>query len=238
MMRPLMKTYRGFLLDADNTLFDYDRGEAEALEEACRAAIPGVPFARAQAAYRRINAGYWKRLEEGSVGFEALKVGRFADLLAELHAPGDPRAVSDAYLASLSARAYSLPHAEETVRELARGARLCLVTNGLSAVQRGRIAASGLEGCFTALLISEEAGCAKPDPRFFKAAVDALRLAPADVLCVGDNPVADITGAMNAGIDACWYARAGAVWPGPGSPPPHIIHDLAELIIIAGGVYP
>jgi 2-haloacid dehalogenase len=233
-----MKTYRGFLLDADNTLFDYDRGEAEALEETCRAAVPRVPFAQAQAAYRRINAGYWKRLEEGAVTFDALKVGRFADLLEELHAPGDPRAVSDAYLSSLSRRAYCLPHARETVQELSRRAVLCLVTNGLSAVQRGRIRASGLEGCFTAILISEEAGCAKPDPRFFQAAVDALRLDPADVVCVGDNPVADIAGAMRAGIDACWCAPRGAPWPGPGAAPPHVIHDLAELVAFAGGVYP
>jgi len=233
-----MKSYTGFLLDADNTLFDYDAGETEALEETSHGAIPDVPFAAVQAAYRRINAGWWKRLEEGAVTFDQLKVGRFADLLTRLGASGDPRAVSDAYLSSLSRKAYFLPHAAETVRELSRRARLCLVPNGLSAVQRGRIAASGLADCFTAVLISEEVGCAKPDPRFFNAALDSIRRAPAEALCVGDNPVADIAGARDAGIDQCWYAPAGAQWPGPGAPPLHMIHDLAQLVIFAEGVYP
>jgi hypothetical protein len=42
-----MGKYRGVLLDADNTLFDYDRAESDALEETLAEAAPGVPRARA-----------------------------------------------------------------------------------------------------------------------------------------------------------------------------------------------
>jgi 2-haloacid dehalogenase len=232
-----MKSYRGFLFDADNTLFDYDRAEVEALDETMTEAAPSVPFAEARAAYHGINAGYWKRFERAEVSREELKVGRFADLLSALGVAGDARAMGDSYLARLSRKAYFLPHAREVIESLSRTAALCLVTNGFSMVQRGRMAASGIEDRFTAVLISEDLGFAKPDPRFFRAACEALRLPPADLLCVGDSPVTDIGGALSAGIDACWYAPAGTEWPDAAKQPTLVIRDLMELTRYARARY-
>jgi 2-haloacid dehalogenase len=229
MMARRMKKYRGFLFDADNTLFDYDRAEAEALDETVAEAIAGVPPEKARSAYRLINAGYWKRFEQAEVSREELKVGRFSDLLAALGVGGDARAMADGYLVRLSRKAYFLPHAREVVESLARTAGLCLVTNGFASVQRGRMEASGIEGCFTAILISEDLGFAKPDPRFFHRACAELRLAPAEVLCVGDSPASDIGGALSAGVDACWYAPDGSQWPDSRNTPTLVIIDLREL---------
>ena len=193
-----MKAYRGFLLDADNTLLDYDRAEREALDETLEVAAPSVPREEARAAYREINNEYWRRFEEGTVTAAALKVGRFADLLAKLHLGGDARAVAERYLARLGSKAYPLPYADLVVRELSRGAALALVTNGLTDVQRGRVQRSGWASRFTAVIISEELGVAKPDSRFFQAALDALGLPPEELLGVGDNPVSDVGGAQAA----------------------------------------
>jgi YjjG family noncanonical pyrimidine nucleotidase len=231
-----MKIYRGFLLDADNTLFDYDRAETEALDETLAQGAPAVPRERARAAYRDINAGYWKGFEQGTVTLAALKVGRFSDLLKELCVAGDPSRLSDEYLSRLSRKAYFLPHAREVVRALSRRAKVCLVTNGISEVQRGRLALSGIAPCFSAVLISEELGVAKPDTRFFHAACEALRLPPSELLCIGDAPVADVMGARAAGIDACWYAPSGASWPGPMGAPDCIIRSLKEILKFAPGV--
>jgi 2-haloacid dehalogenase len=228
-----MKGYRGFLLDADNTIFDYDRAEAEALDETLAEAAPAAPRGEAKAAYRAINAGYWKRFEQGTISLDALKVGRFADLLSALSVAGDPNAVSAAYLGRLASKAYFLPNARETLDALSRRSLLCLVTNGIAMVQRGRLAAAGVEGCFAAIMISEELGFAKPDPRFFAAAAAALGLPPADLLCVGDSPASDVAGARAAGIDACWYAPGAPAWPGPGEPPLLVVRDLAELLAFA-----
>ena len=228
-----MKTYRGFLLDADNTLFDYDRAEVEALDETLAQAAPLVPREKARASYRSINAGYWKRFEQGTISLAALKVGRFSDLLGDLDQEGDAAGLSSGYLTRLSHKAYFLPHARSVVRALSRRADLCLVTNGISMVQRGRLSLSGIADCFSAILISEELGVAKPDRRFFEAAGKALRLPPSDLLCVGDTPAADILGARAAGIDACWYAPSGASWPLSEGAPDYIIRSLKELLKFA-----
>ncbi len=237
-MVPPMKRYRGLLLDADNTLFDYEKAESLALEETLADILPAPDRPPAAAAYRSINAGWWTRFEQGSVSAAELKVGRFADLIAHLGRADDPAKMSARYLARLSTKAPLLPHAREAIAAASQIAKLCLVTNGLSQVQRGRLAASGLAAHFSAVLISEELGLAKPDPRFFHAASEALGIACADLLCIGDSPGADIAGARAAGIDACWFSPAGAPWPGPGEMPQMVLHDLRNIVNLVRGAYP
>ena len=225
-----MKTFRGFLLDADNTLLDYNRAEREAFLEAVVPALPGVPPEQARQAYGRINAQAWARFERGEITAGELKLGRFRALLDFFGLQADPAGLSRVYLEALSAKAFFLPHAREVLEELSRQAALCLITNGLTLVQRGRIRASGMGRFFSAILISEEVGIAKPDPGFFRLASEALALPASELLCVGDNPTADIGGARGAGIAGCWYNPAGGAWPGPGDPPERTIADLRELL--------
>ena len=223
-----MRGYAGYLLDADNTIFDYDRCEREALVELLESIAPGYPAERGLSLYREINTDYWRRFELGQIGVEDLKRGRFRDLLGAVGAAGDAEAVSVRYLDALSRKAHFLPHAEAALRDLSRHARLCLVTNGLSRVQRGRLAAAGIEPRFHAVLISEELGFAKPDPRFFQAAVSAIGLPSAELLCVGDSPTSDIAGGRGFGMDTCWVS-GGSAWPGPGPEPTYVIRDLRAL---------
>jgi putative hydrolase of the HAD superfamily len=50
------------------------------------------------------------------------------------------------------------------------------------------------------LVISSEVGYRKPHPSFFRAVCEHLGLAPAQVLCVGDDLENDVRGAINAGL--------------------------------------
>ncbi|MFM8303073.1 MAG: HAD family hydrolase [Actinomycetota bacterium] len=51
-----------------------------------------------------------------------------------------------------------------------------------------------------AVLDSAVVGVAKPDPGIFRLALDALGVAPAHALHVGDTPAADVAGAQAAGV--------------------------------------
>ena len=222
--------FRGFLIDADNTIFDYDRAEREAL--AATLAEAGLePTPALHEAYRRINDGFWRAFERGVVTQEALKVQRFRQLLAE-EAPGsraDPAAVSRRYLSMLAAQTHLLPHAAAAIAELAGRAVLGLATNGIPEVQRGRLERSGLARHFRVVLISGEIGMAKPDPRFFLLGAERLGLPPSEVLCVGDVPATDIRGARAAGMPSCWVAAAGAAWPPEEPGPDYTVRDLRAL---------
>jgi len=226
--------FRGFLLDADNTIFDYDRAERDALAGAlAEAGIEATD--RVRETYRVLNDALWRAFEQGTVTQEALRMERFRRLLPEA-LPGcraDPAVLSRRYVELLAAQAHLLPHAADALTDLGSRAALALVTNGLAEVQRSRLARSGLAARFHAVVISGEVGIAKPDPRFFHLATRALGLSADEVLCVGDMPGTDIRGARAAGMASCWVAAPGASWPTDEPGPDYTIRDLRALLALA-----
>ncbi|MEL7974773.1 HAD family hydrolase [Isoptericola sp. F-RaC21] len=75
------------------------------------------------------------------------------------------------------------------------GHRVAVVTNGTSAQQRGKIARCGLGDHVDAVVVSEEEGVAKPDPRLLEIALDRLGATDVDrrqVWMVGDAGHADV----------------------------------------------
>jgi putative hydrolase of the HAD superfamily len=82
-----------------------------------------------------------------------------------------------------------------------RGIRLAVVSNW-DARLRPLLDRLGLTEYFDALLISAEAGVAKPSPRIFQEATARLKTAPNETLHVGDNEREDVCGAREAGLAA------------------------------------
>ncbi|MFQ5806706.1 MAG: HAD family hydrolase [Phycisphaerae bacterium] len=65
-----------------------------------------------------------------------------------------------------------------------------------------------LAGYFDAFVFSDEIGCAKPDPRIFQAAADALGVDLAHVVHVGDRDHNDVKGAQAVGARAVLLTAA------------------------------
>src|SRR2546426_66447 len=80
------------------------------------------------------------------------------------------------------------------LRRLARHARLGIVSNFYGNLARVCDDA-GIRPLFSVLVDSAHVGCAKPEPRIFLHALDALGLGPADATFVGDSPSRDMAGA-------------------------------------------
>jgi len=223
--------YAWVLLDVDNTLFDYDRAEAVALEQSLReVGMRSTPVCVEE--YRRINAQLWKEYERGKIDRDRLRVRRFELTFEALHLEADAEAFSARYLEHLGRCAYLIEGAEATVKALAQRVGLVLITNGFARVQRARLGRSPLQGLFRAVIVSEEVGAAKPDPRIFDAAFAAMGNPPkAEVLMVGDGLSSDIAGANGYGVDACWYNPAHAPLP-PGMNVRYRIDRLDGLLEI------
>lgn len=204
-----MTPYRWLLFDLDNTLFDYDRAEREALAQTFKGI--GRPLEEAIFNhYRQINGELWRAFELGDVTQETIKVERFARLCQAAGIAADPAALSKQYLVHLSQGAYLIDGAEEVVRSLFGRYRMMLITNGLKDVQRPRIAASAIHACFDSFVISEEVGVAKPDSRIFDVAFEKMGQPPkSQVLVIGDSLTSDIAGGQAYGIDTCWFNPDG-----------------------------
>ncbi len=220
--------YDTVFLDADDTLFDYPRAEERAFSRTCaRFGLADTPELRDS--YRRINREQWRRLERGETDQATLRVERFRLLFEETGDRLDPAAVGGAYVEELSRGADLLPGAREICGYLARRYFLAIVTNGLADVQRSRLARSGLEGLVGALVISEEAGASKPDPRIFEYACARIgRNDRGRMVMVGDSLESDIRGGAAFGIDTCWYNPRGLERP-EDLRPTYEIRALEEL---------
>lgn len=193
--------YKLLLSDADNTLFDFEAGERNAIADAFRAfQIPVTP--ENVAIYHRVNDAEWKRLERGETTQAKLREDRFVIFLREAGLTADPKAMGDYFVERLGRQRILMPGAEAFCRGVAARMPIYLVTNGISAVQRSRFERCELAPYLKALIISEEIGYSKPDPAMV---LEALRLAGVrakEAVLLGDSVTADIPAANRAGVDS------------------------------------
>ncbi len=99
----------------------------------------------------------------------------------------------------------------EMLTRLEKGYTIGIVSNGGSLSQREKLRRSGLASLVPIVLVSEEFGCAKPDPRIFVEAARLLQCPLEETLFVGDDLVCDIQGASKVGMQTCAVAPSGAI---------------------------
>lgn len=204
--------YTTLLLDADETIFDFNRAEHDSLKKVLAARnLPHGEEILSQ--YHRINASLWRAFERGEVTKDRLRVQRFEELFYQFGFPAgiDPDEISSVYLEQLGESDYLLPGADAFLYALKNdGFNLALITNGVARTQLRRLNKSGLAPLFSHVFVSESIGAQKPLPAFFDAVLAAIdEKDKRKVLVIGDSLGSDIQGAANAGLDSVWYNPKG-----------------------------
>jgi HAD superfamily hydrolase (TIGR01509 family) len=123
----------------------------------------------------------------------------------------------------------------ETLR--AAGLSLHIVSNIDDDYLHPMVAKSGLGAVLAHWTSSEEARSCKPDARFFELCLEKAKVAPREVLFVGDSPLHDVAGASALGMRTALIVEEGVPPPGPGGDAPaadYEIRALRELIPICG----
>lgn len=118
-----------------------------------------------------------------------------------------------------------------------RGDRVVVVTNGTSAQQRGKIARCAVEPHVDAIVVSDEEGVAKPDPRLLEIALDRVGARDADrasVWMVGDAAHLDVAAGRAAGVRTAWVSH-GQAWAG-GDPPEVVATTTLEALAACAAV--
>lgn len=212
-----MKKYRFLLFDADGTLLDFDQDMAKAFRATYKACFEEQrPFSQELLdRYEQCNSRWWAKLERGECTKPELVVARFRDFLAETGLSGDPEAINQEYFHNLAQGGALYPGALELVRELSAQYTLYIVTNGNAVTQKTRLERSGLLEYVKAYFVSEDAGAAKPDPRYFDYVFSRIPgFEKERALLLGDSLTSDMLGAQNAGIDSLWYNPQDCPLPG------------------------
>ena len=225
--------YTTLLFDLDHTLIDGHASEAAAFDYTLRRAGADNP-ADYLTPYAEINTALWTAVEAGKITPNDVRYERFAQLIAATGLEADPQAMGDDFVHGMGANGDLYPGTIETLDSLARVATLALVTNGIGDVQRARLARLDLERYFSAIVISGEAGIAKPGPEIYDLTFAKLgQPDKATTLMIGDSLSSDMAGAINYGIATCWYAaHSNDVAPAGID---HRITNLDELLPIVAG---
>ena len=255
-----MKQYKAVFIDWDDTIGDFHGAAALALQEMYDKYNLSDYFASYDefvSLYKPHNIELWDKYGKDLVTKAFLRVDRFLWPLqhgSKLLSPaqrttasktsdlqpqrGDLQLItalaeqlSEDFLHLTTAHFSLLPEAEELVRYLAKKYPLTVVTNGFVEVQYEKFDKSGLRDCFAHIVLSEEVGCQKPNPRIFEEALRMDGLQAEDVVMIGDSWNSDIQGAINAGIDQIWIRKSKDPLP-EGQSATYIVHTLSDVMEI------
>ncbi|WP_370087022.1 HAD family hydrolase [Streptacidiphilus sp. MAP12-16] len=144
-------------------------------------------------------------------------------------------ALLEEYRDTVTALIHCPPAHLEALRDArAAGWILGIVSNGATEHQQAKIERTGLAALVDGWVISEEANCAKPDPRIFQLAAERCGIATGTswidtAWMVGDHAPADIAGATVVGMRSAWLDH-GRAWPEIDYAPTLIAGALPEAV--------
>ncbi len=196
-------------LDFDDTILDFHMAEAEALKKTLLM-VGRTPTEEMLQRYSVINDAQWKLLELGKLTRAQVKLRRFELFFKEFDIQYDAETAWQYYEKQIGIGHYFISGAEEMLRALCGKYRLFLVSNGSSAVQKGRLESAKIAPMFEGIFLSEEVGYVKPQAEFFEHCFSRIPNFSKDrAIIFGDSLTSDILGGINAGIRTCWFNPKG-----------------------------
>ena len=131
-----------------------------------------------------------------------------------------------------------VPHqgVKETLKELKRrGYKLGIIANTITETEiPDWMCHDQVADCFTTVILSSKVRLRKPDPAIYHLAARCIGSAPESCAYVGDNPVRDVEGAVNAGYGAMvLFEDAGTAdreGKAPTVQPDYRIKSIPELL--------
>jgi len=205
--------YKGFLLDLDNTLYEYLPSHTKALDtmidvcyKKCDASIEEIKKAYTIARHRvhielQETAASHNRLLYIQKMLEILKVNPLKYSF-ELY-----NAYWDTFLNEIK----PFDGVSEFLKK--NKGKICIISDLTAHIQYRKIKKLKLEDYINYIVTSEEAGREKPHPYPFMMAMQKLGLKPHDVCMIGDSFKKDIIGASNLGIRSYWINHEQKVTP-------------------------
>lgn len=196
------------LIDADDTILDFNRSEYEAVVKLAKDYSLGDGHAIALE-FKRINRRMWDMFETGQITREQIFYTRFYELFDEFGIKGkDVTEIGDAYRENVARSTCVIRGAKACLKRLSEEHDLYCVTNGVTRTQKMRLKNTRLDKYFLKLFISQEIGLQKPNRDFFDYVLsDIGKTDKADVYIVGDSLSSDIQGGINAGIKTILFNR-------------------------------
>jgi len=157
--------------------------------------------------YIPMNKALWRELEQGKITKPELVNTRFSRLFAHFGIEKDGVELALLYQQYIAQQGQTYAGASELLDSLTEADyEIYGATNGITAIQTGRMAHSDISPYFNHIFISEQMGTQKPEALFYEKIAEQIPdFDLSQTLMIGDSLTADIAGANNAGLDSIWY---------------------------------
>lgn len=225
--------YRHLFFDLDHTLWDFDANAKDSLTELYSIFELELrlvsPFELFYSTYLKHNAILWERYENGFISSDDLKWKRMWRSLLDFKIADEVLAkeMSAKFLEILPTKKKVFDYTFEILDYLTQKEySIHLITNGFEKTQWSKLNNSNLAKYFTHVITSEISNSVKPKKEIFDYAIKKANGNIEECIMIGDNPNADIQGAINAGMDTIFVNHINA---GCSLSPTHTIYHLKEL---------
>ncbi len=216
---------KAVIFDLDNTLVDFMKMKAEAIDAAINAMIDAGLDMSYDETKKRIDAIY----KEKGIEFQYV----FDSLLSDIFDRVDYKILSAGVVAYRRAREAALvpyPHVYITLYELLKlGMRLAVISDAPTREAWLRLTYLNMNNVFDVVVTFEDTKELKPNPAPFKFALDKLGVKPHEALMVGDWAERDIIGAKKVGMKTV-FARYGDTFNTGVSGGDYDANDIREIV--------
>ncbi|MDE6831546.1 MAG: YjjG family noncanonical pyrimidine nucleotidase [Muribaculaceae bacterium] len=234
--RDLLEGIKIVWLDLDDTIWDFHANSRVALRGLYDDYSLSCAFPTAEQwidCYERHNHALWDLYNRAQIEKVYLMKERFLRPLTEV---GHPKAEELAarfdkeYLDRLAECTELISGAISLLTKIKEHGLLTgILSNGFVEVQHRKIRNSGLAPLIDYIVLSDDIGVNKPDGRIFRYAESVAGVTADQCLMIGDNPVTDIAGALNAGWRAILFSRNGDTATSLPAPVATTLDSLSEI---------
>ena len=207
-MREKQKNIKGIIFDADDTIVNHRECEKQALQYMFEK-IEEKYDKNYQEIFRPLDKELWDNvaLNKSNIAKELIPEYRFKVFFDMINISyNDYKKANKLFQDVLEHSVALIEKADEAIEYLHnKNYMLFVATNGLVKLQKPRVLNSKIAKFISDIIVSEEVGLAKPNPKIFNVLLERNNLTSNDVIMVGDSLEKDVQGAQNANIKAIWY---------------------------------
>lgn len=212
--------YRHLFFDLDHTLWDFETNAKESLLDVYQSnalKARGIEdFDLFFDRYSFHNDKLWKRYTAGHLKQDILRWKRMWLALLDFKIADEllAKQMASQFLEILPFKKKLFPYTIEILDYLkSKNYKMHLITNGFEVVQHAKLNSCNIQPYFDKIITSELSNSLKPNKEIFEFALQAAKAAKHESIMIGDNPDADILGAINVGLDTIFVNHVGIEIP-------------------------
>ena len=207
-----MNNMRHIFFDLDNTLWDHRKNAYLTIKELFNqqkiTEKYGIDFESFHQVYHDINERLWEQIRDGEIDKDYLRKHRFYDSFLSFGI--DDVQLSDYFEHHFLDEILNYNELVDGAIDLLdylrnKGYIMHIISNGFQEVTERKCILSGISDYFETITSADSIGLRKPRPEIFDYSLNLAKAAKEESIMIGDDWIADVTGAQNFGMDVIFF---------------------------------